>query len=117
MANFIILSFIVSWIGGGMGNIEKEVVEKSLPFSSKNKLNVSTPNGGIDIYSWDKTELKMEATKKVKGHSVEKSKNLLNKIKINISEDEKGVSIKAELPNKRGDFGVDYKIYIPREAI
>jgi len=82
------------------------------------RLHVSIDFGNIELYTWDKDEIKLETTSKLRGTSPEdKLKEGLKNFDLIINEGESGVEIKSVYsgPVKNpADRSFDAKIYIPR---
>lgn len=110
--------FLISCLGcwDGSRYFEEETTQ-TMPFTPQSNLFVNTQNGSIRINSWDRSEIKIEATRRVRGYPEERAKKILKEIKINIREDDKGVRVETEIPRViRGDIGVNYNIFIPKKA-
>jgi len=71
----------------------------------------------LGCWGGDRSEIKIEAIRRVRGYPEERAKKILKEIEINIREDDKGVRVETEIPRvRRGDIGVNYDILIPKEA-
>ncbi|HHV98860.1 MAG TPA: DUF4097 domain-containing protein [Clostridiaceae bacterium] len=82
------------------------------------RLHVSIDFGNIELYTWDKNEIKLETTAKLRGTGTEdKLKEGLKDFDLIINEEESGIEIKSIYngPVKSpADRSFDAKIYIPR---
>lgn len=104
------------WFLGGSVCLEETII-RTMPFNPQSNLFVSNWNGKITINSWHRNAIGIEATKRVRGYPKEETKKILEEIKINLSEDGKGIKIETDIPKTRmGDIGVNYNILIPIEA-
>lgn len=94
----------------------EEVIKVEYPL----QLEVSIGFGNIEIYTWDKDELKLETASKIRGvNSEEKLKEGLKDFKLAVSTQENIVQIKSDYkgPIKSPvDRSFDLKIYMPRNA-
>lgn len=81
-------------------------------------LNISMEFGNIELFTWDKDEIKLETSAKLRGTDPEdKLKEGLNDFDLLINEKESGIDIKSiyNRPVKSpADRSFDVKVYIPR---
>jgi len=84
------------------------------------KLHISIDFGNIELYTWEKDEVKLETTAKLRGTDPEdKLKEGLKNFDLKINERESGIEIKSIYngPVKNpADRSFDVKIYMPRSS-
>ena len=91
--------------------------EKTLSRSEVQVLNIEgSPNGGVSIKGWDKSEIVIRACKLVGAESQEEAQALLNQLTIST---ENG-RVRAQSPAKnatgyRQTWVVQFRIYVPRD--
>ncbi len=100
----------------------QERFEQSYAFSAGQRLSLTNTNGDIFVEPWDRDEILVRATKRVKTRSGD-ADEALEEIKIEVEVDSRGVEIDTVFPSWRRLFGgsnvsasVDYDIQLPREA-
>lgn len=103
---------------------------KTVDFRSNGDIRVKTVNGKIDVTSWDKESVKIEAEIKVKARNRRDADKILDKVKIVIDKSSCQLTIEADYPKKRGDDSfwdalfnwngkkpvVHFTIKVPRET-
>jgi len=103
--------------------------KKTIDFKSNGKVEVKTTNGNINMTSWDRNAVKVEAEIKVKARSRREAEKLLDKVKILVDRSGDRITIAPDYPKRRnGDsfwdavFGsgnrpvVNFTIKVPRET-
>jgi len=128
---FIILFFIFIFTGVVFAsNYYTKDFSKNIDFRSNGDIRVKTVNGKIDITSWDRESVKIEAEIKVKARNRRDAERILDKVKIIIDKSSGRLVIEADYPKKRGDdsfwdglFGsnrqhpvINYTIKVPKES-
>jgi len=101
----------------------EDTLERTLPFSAGSRLEVSNTNGGIEVSTWDRNEIQIEARKKVKSSNAERAREAFEELEISIDETAGGVTIETEYP-RRGSGGwgrdvsmsVHYTIRVPVQS-
>jgi len=94
----------------------EEKFTTQLAFKPGNHLEVSTSNGNIEITTWDKDSLAIEATKFVETHTETDATELIREIKIDIKQLDTGICISTQLPRTNYNIGVNYKLTLPKRA-
>ena len=99
---------------------KEEQVEKSLPGDGVSKVTVDTIIGDVRLFSWEKPEVLVKASKKVTADSEEKAQEFSNKIEIEIERVEDRIEIKTGQPLFSGSIisgkvkaWVEYDIFVP----
>lgn len=100
----------------------EETIDRTLPFAAGSLLELSNTNGDVEITSWDRDEIQIEAYKKVKSSNDDRARQAFADLEVNINETGTGVKIETEYPKgKSGWWGsvsssVRYSIRVPRQA-
>jgi len=109
----------------------EETFKKRIDATEKTSISVNNKNGNITLSGWDKPEIEVIAHKKVRAANPEKAREILNELKISISELGKHVEIETDFPAKRSDgsgffywlfsgsfisdVSIEYTIKVPHE--
>lgn len=106
----------------------EETFKKSLPLKPGGRVEVENVNGNITIESWDKSEVYIEAQKRVRAGSREDAERFMEALKIEIEQKDNEIVIITRHPRKGyggfldwvfGDNAsaeVSYKINVPKEC-
>lgn len=94
----------------------EEKFTSQLAFKPGNHLEVSTSNGNIEVTTWDKDSLAVEATKFVETPTETDATELIREIKIDIKQLNTGICISTQLPRTNYNIGVNYKLTLPKQA-
>ena len=114
----LILSFLVLLTTNAWTDRVEKVIEESFTLDSTGSFSLTNVAGNIDVYSWDKEEVKMVATKSISSWGIGDPEEFLDKIEIEIVSQLKNLKINTRYPvfswikNAR----VDYQLWIPRET-
>ena len=114
----LILIFLVLLTTSVWADRVEEVVEKSFLLQKTGSFSLNNVAGNIIVYSWDKEEAKMIATKSISSWGIDDPEELLDKIEIEIVSQPKNLKIHTRYPvfswikNAR----VDYQLWIPEAA-
>ena len=101
---------------------EIEKFEQSYPISPNGRVSVSNVNGSIIVEAWDKSEVKLEATK------VADSKEALADVEIKVDSRADSFSVEADYGSWKRDRGeknwknrskleVQFRLWVPRTAV
>jgi len=75
------------------------------------RLSVENFNGSIEVFGWDKDEVEINGTKYAS------TKELLNSIKVEITNSADSVQVRTVRPEtRRGNHGARYRIHVPRRT-
>jgi len=106
----------------------REHFEKTYAFSPGGSLSLKNVNGRIEIRSWDKNQVKIEAEKVVRARSRREAEELMEEIRISVERLGNEIRVETELPRGwRGGWGlldfifgrkhpqirVDYTLLVP----
>ena len=108
-----------AWFGGTSEYIEE--IEESLSFEGVELVKLRNINGSVSINSWEKPEVFVKATKKVKATSEEKAQEYAEEVKIRIGKVDDVLEIVTEHPKGRKpsfikNVSVQYDVTMPKEA-
>lgn len=78
----------------------EETTTHIIPQENLTSLEVNNVNGSINCVAWDKSEIDITYTKKVKGSSQEDAQEYLDKIEVEITKDSDKIVIKTKYPKK-----------------
>jgi len=100
----------------------EDTIEKTLPFAAGGLLELSNTNGDVEIATWDRDEIQIEARKKVKASSDDRARQAFEDLKVHINESASGVTIETEYPRGKDSWwgnvssSVRYHIRVPQLA-
>lgn len=92
--------------------------EKTVEVKASPEVNMSCDSSNIEVYTWDKKDVKFEITKRVRGvQDKETLEKKLEDFKIDLSEKDNKVFFKSEYRGKDKnpvDRSVDIRVYLPK---
>jgi hypothetical protein len=97
----------------------KDKFEQTISMARDGKVSVRNVSGDIEVKTWDKGEVKIEAVKTSKASTLEKAKENAAKVEIEVREEGKTVLIETKYPKpsiKNLNVTVDYHLLIPDQA-
>ena len=97
----------------------EEKFEKTVTLAKDGKVYLSNIAGDIDVKTWDRGEVKIDALKISKHSSMDKAKEYAGLVKIEVTEEGGTLSIKTKYPKngpKKMSVSVDFKLMIPSGA-
>lgn len=83
------------------------------------KVSISDISGDINVKTWDKAEVQINAVKSSRSSSVDKAKENAAKVTIEVTRSDKAVQIKVKYPeghNRGLNVSVDFDLMIPSKA-
>lgn len=108
--------------GAASAQTAQERFEQTWAFAAGQRLSLSNTNGDVFIEAWDRDELQVRATKRVKSRGGD-ADQVLEELRIDVNVDGRGVEIDTIYPRRRGLFGwdsvsasVEYDVRLPRRA-
>lgn len=129
----ILVLFVLIVISSTYGDTIEDRIEKTLPLKSGGYFALSNRNGGIEISSWDREEVRIEALKRVKSSHRSYAREVMEELRIEIDtrgDDE--VIVETEYPEhyrggkglldaifggrKKPQISVEYWITVPEEV-
>jgi len=109
----------------------KDRFDQTVPLRPGSEVRLTNVNGGVTFEAWDRSEVRIEAEKRVKAGSDEAARKLMGQIRIEVANTASGLRIDTRLP-KRGEEGgilaqlfngsgdvnmdVSYRIHVPRHV-
>ncbi len=99
----------------------EEKFEKTVSLAKDGKVTLGNITGSIDVKSWDKAEVKIDATKISRASTLAEAKENASLVEIVVEKEGSTLRIKTEYPEnrKRGkslDVSVKFSLIIPAEA-
>jgi len=102
----------------------QDTIDTTMPFASGSRLELENTNGEIEVVTWDRDEIRIEARKKARGSSDEDLQTALDSLEVIIGETAGGVTIETRFPShgvmgrarNRVSLSVDYRITMPKKA-
>lgn len=82
----------------------RERFEKTYPLQAGGEFRLKNTNGAVQITSWDRNEVKIEAEKVVRARNHDEAERIMKEIEINVRESEGLVDVDTRLP-RRHDGG------------
>lgn len=84
------------------------------PLSSTGEVSLENLNGSVQITGWDRNEVKVDAVERAD------SREMLNRLQIQVNSAPDDVSIKTEFPHDwlshHGSWRVNYTVMVPKRA-
>ena len=109
----------------------KDRFDQTVPLRPGSEVRLTNINGGVTLEAWDRSEVRIEAEKRVKAGSDEAARKLMSQIKIEVANTASGLRIDTRLPkreeaggilaqlfNGSGDVNMDvsYRVHVPRHV-
>lgn len=106
----------------------EEVWQRTFEVEEGAKLSIENVNGAIDVEGWEENRIDITAEIRIKAPSKSKARKLFRKLRFDVDEDPKRVSIEADLPKIRQDsflgfvtgdrtsITIHYKVKVPRRT-
>ena len=109
-------------VPGENGEELREEFHQTYPLSATGRVSLENINGGVQIKTWDRAAVQVDAIKKAY------RQNRLNEAKIEVNATEENIRIKTEYPDWNQNFRsgegrydnpatVEYSLTVPRKAI
>lgn len=104
-----------------------ENFDQTFPLRGGGVLTLNNVNGAVIAEAWDRDEVRVQATKKVKAGSDEEARQLMSRVKIEIDQAGGNLRIDTKLPRHEDGFlgwlgrtgesaGVEYHLQVPRRV-
>ena len=112
----LLLSAAACW---GEADFEQtEVTERTYPASVIRTVSLENRNGSIDLQAWDRAEIQLKVTKRVKGWGLDQTEEILKEIQVEPIHEGETLTIRAVWPNhwswRVRSASVQYEIKLPR---
>ncbi|MDE2928919.1 MAG: DUF4097 family beta strand repeat-containing protein [Acidobacteriota bacterium] len=112
----LLLSAAACWQAAGFE--QTDVSEYTYPATALRNLSLENRNGRIHLQAWDRREIQLKVTKRVKGWRNEENKGILKEIKVERIHEGETLTIRTVWPNHWSWWGrsasVQYEIKLPR---
>ena len=126
LAQLIIIFSAVVVMAGEL----EETFDKSYPLQPGQHFYLRNVNGKVQIYGWDREEVRIMAVKRVRAGNRRYAEQVLNEIDIRIDQDDEGIRVETYIPKStsRGflswlfdgfgshDISVRYEIWLPEDV-
>jgi len=115
-------------VSGAAAALEKEeTIDQTYPLGAGGEVSIRNVNGSIEVETWTRDEVRVEAVKKVRASSGGRADEILARTKVSIEASTDRIAIKTELPSSSGGFlswvfgndssaSVSYRITVPSRA-
>ncbi len=119
----LVLLLSASACGVGMGFERTEDFEETYPASALKFVLLENRNGHVKLEAWDRAEIHIKATKRVRGLGQEKAREKLEELKVEVTPAGETLTIRTVGPRKKRFFrflggsrsgSVEYEIKLPR---
>ncbi len=97
----------------------EEKFEKTLDLVKNGKVIIGNISGNIDVKTWDRTQVQIDALKVSRAATLAKAKEDITKVEITITEENSTLRIKTEYPktkNRNLSVSIYYTLTIPENA-
>ena len=112
----LLLSTAACWEEAGFERTE--VYEYTYPASAIRNLSLENRNGRIHLQAWDRAEIQLKVTKRVKGWGLDQTEEILKEIQVEPIHEGETLTIRADWPNHWSWWGrspsVRYEVKLPR---
>ena len=124
LLEIVLFVIIVTGCSSNVNFVSKKVVssysEESIEVEYPLSINITGDSGNIEMFSWERDEVKFEITKKLRGiQPKEELTKMLEDFKISTEKDGKRVIFSSEYKGNiknPSDKSVDLKVYIPKKV-
>jgi len=121
-----VLAVVVFFLGlnpleaSAQGKVKhEEKFEKTESLAKDGKVEIRNVSGDIEVATWDRNEVKIDALKTSKASSMDKAKENASKVKIEITRENGILKVETKYPKpsiKKLSVSVYYKVTIPSQA-
>lgn len=98
----------------------EEKFEKTVDLAKDGEVRLNNISGGIEVKSWNKSQVKIDALKVSKASTFSKAKENAGKVEIVVDKDDNTLRIKTKYPKKifgkSVNVSVHYSLWIPDKA-
>jgi DUF4097 and DUF4098 domain-containing protein YvlB len=97
----------------------EEKFQKTVPLAQDGKVVLTNISGDVEVKTWDKGEVKIDALKVSKASSLEKAKENAGQVTIEVNKENSVLRIETKYPKnkiKNLDVSVDFALMIPSQA-
>ncbi|UCE40601.1 MAG: DUF4097 family beta strand repeat protein [Candidatus Aminicenantes bacterium] len=122
----VVLAVLIFFLGlnpleaSAQGKVKhEEKFEKTESLARDGKVEIRNISGDVDVVTWDRNEVKIDALKTSKASSMDKAKENASKVKIEVTRENGILKIETKYPKpsiKNLSVSVNYKVTIPSQA-
>jgi len=124
LLEIVLFVFIFAGCSSNVNFVSKKVVssysEESVEVEYPLSIDITGDSGNIEMFSWDRDEVKFEITKKIRGiQPKEELTKMLENFKISTKKEGKRVVFRSEYKGNiknPSDKSVDLKVYVPKKV-
>jgi hypothetical protein len=121
LASLVALVFSAALAVAADREIYEEKFLKTEPLAANGKVYLSNISGNIQILTWNRNEVKIDAVKRSTAASLQKAKDNADMVKIEVGREDGRVNIETKYPEGRAagrklDVSVDYTLTVPAAA-
>ena len=98
----------------------EETFAKTESLARDGKVEIRNVSGDVEVKTWDRDEVKIDALKTSKASSMEKAKENASKVKIEVTREDGVLKVWTKYPKpsiKNLSVSVNYKVMIPSQAM
>lgn len=121
-AIFILMIFLMGFTPADPAAAKEkyeERFEKTVSLAGDGKVSIKNISGDIEVKTWDRAEVKIDALKTSRADTTEKAKENAAKVKIEVMEEGKLLRIETKYPEtsiKGLNVSIDFALFIPAQA-
>ena len=122
-----VLAVVVFFLGlnpleaSAQGKVKhEEKFEKTESLARDGKVEIRNVSGDVEVKTWDRDEVKIDALKTSRASSMEKAKENASKVKIEVTREDGVLKVWTKYPKpsiKNLSVSVNYKVMIPSQAM
>jgi hypothetical protein len=113
------LGFIPAESGAAAKERYEEKFEKTVAIAKDGKVDIRNVSGSIEVRTWDRGEVKIEALKVSRSSSLSKAEENAQEVTIEVDKENSTLWIETRYPRTRGrnlNVSVNYTLMIPAQA-
>jgi hypothetical protein len=130
MRNLRLLAVLLLFVPAGIAHAdwgwgdnkvkERETFERSVDVDPRGRISIETVNGSIEVETWDRDEVEIQAVKEARAGDRGAARELLAETEI-VIDDRDGLEVRVNRPRRgfggrRGNISVSFTLRIPRGA-
>ena len=97
----------------------EEIFEKTESLAKDGKVEIRNVSGDVEVMTWDRGEVKIDALKTSRANSLDKAKENASKVKIEVTRENGILKVETKYPKpsiKNLSVSVYYKVTVPSQA-
>lgn len=130
MKRLIIIVLCATMVSSAVSGYSRTITKnfhKTVSFVNGGDINIRSVNGRIDVTSWNREEVDIQAEIRVKAGSTQKAERFMERVKINIDRMGNRLRIEGEYPRRNAGFidwifgdninvSIHYSVKVPRQT-